>query len=74
MKRGMLYGDPEGAVKIFDKAIAADSTHAPSYYEAANALIGTDPARALPYSQQANRLDTATLWYQSQLGRLMVIN
>ena len=35
MKRGMLYGDPEGAVKIFDKAIAADSTHAPSYYEAA---------------------------------------
>ncbi|MBE5034468.1 tetratricopeptide repeat protein [Gallalistipes aquisgranensis] len=74
MKRGMLYGDPEGAVKIFDKAIAADSTHAPSYYEAANALIGTDPARALPYSQKANRLDTANLWYQSQLGRLMVIN
>ncbi len=74
MKRGMLYGDAEGAVKIFDKAIAADSTHAPSYYEAANALIGIDPARALTYSLQANRLDTTNLWYQSQLGRLMVVN
>ena len=70
----MLYGDAEGAVKIFDKAIAADSTHAPSYYEAANALIGIDPARALTYSLQANRLDTTNLWYQSQLGRLMVVN
>ena len=74
MKRGMLYGDTEGALKIFEKAIAVDSTHAPSYYEAANVLIGTDPAKALPYSIKANQLDSSNLWYRSQLGRLMVVN
>lgn len=73
IKSALMYGDTERAVKLFDKAIELDSMHSPSYFEAANTLIATDAARALEYSIKANTIDTTNLWYQTQLGRLMLM-
>lgn len=65
--------DTEGAVNFFDMAIGLDPDHSPSYFEAANALSTTDPFRALGYSRNAVSLDTANVWYASQLGRLYIV-
>lgn len=73
VKSALLYGDAKRAVQMFDKAIEEDSTHSASYFEAANTLIETDLNKALEYSTKANALDTANLWYQTQLGRLMLM-
>lgn len=73
LKRLRLYNDPERAISLFDKALKLDSTHTPSLFESANAMIGIDPEKALKYSQRANELDTANVWFRSQLGRLMLV-
>lgn len=76
LKRSHIYKDSEAALKLFAKALEADSTYAPAYFEAAGTLMGEsrDPERALEYSLKANRLDTANLWYKAQLGELYVTN
>ncbi|MDL2320007.1 tetratricopeptide repeat protein [Alistipes sp. OttesenSCG-928-B03] len=74
LKKSELYKDAESAVRLFDRAIGLDSLHSPSYYAAANSLALGDPVRALGYSTTANRLDTANVWYRSQLGRLLIMN
>lgn len=61
------------AVEWFDKAIGLDPGHSPSYYEAANAIMYSEPRRALEYSTKAAGLDTANSWYAGQQARLYVM-
>lgn len=62
------------ALDYFSKAIAADSTYAPAYYQIAEVLMEENPARAVAYSEKANALDTLNLTYQNQLGRVLVMS
>lgn len=61
------------ATEWFDQAIRLDPGHSPSYFEAANALMYSEPQRALEYSSEAVGLDTANAWYASQQARLFVM-
>ncbi|MCC8034449.1 MAG: hypothetical protein LIO77_00755, partial [Rikenellaceae bacterium] len=65
--------DNRKAVSLFDKAILFDSTHAPSYFQAANAAMSFDPAQALWYSRKAVELDSTNTWYANQNGRLAIM-
>ncbi len=72
-KRFRIYGDTTEALSFYDAAIAVDSSYAPAFYEAANALAQADPARALKYSLTANRIDSTNEWFRTQLGRLYLM-
>ncbi len=73
IKASLLDPDPAYAATIFRRVLALDSTHAPSYYELASLYAPEAPAKAIPYSLNACRLDTANVWYQAQLGRLYIV-
>ncbi|MCD8071700.1 MAG: tetratricopeptide repeat protein [Alistipes sp.] len=65
--------DNRRALSNFDKAIQLDPTHAPSYFQAANAAMTFDPSQALWYSGKAVELDSSNTWYASQNGRLAIM-
>ena len=73
LKASLLYKDQALSMRLFAKAIEADSTHAPSYYERASILLTSAPEKALEYSRKAVRLDSTNFWYRNQLGRLLLI-
>lgn len=73
LKAARLYGDSKRALALFDKALSLDSTHTPSLYEAANTAMAENSELALSYSLKANKIDTANIWYRSQLGQMMVV-
>lgn len=73
LKKSLLEDSLDAALTLLDKAIETDSAHAPSYYEAANILIGlgrTD--KAVTYSDRAFALDSLNTWYKNQRGRLYI--
>ena len=74
IKAHTVKGDMQAGIACFGRAIQADSSYAPAYYEIAEILLETDPQRAVAYSQTANALDTANLAYQNQLGRALVMS
>ena len=74
IKAHTVKGDMQAGIACFGRAIQADSSYAPAYYEIAKILLETDPQRAVAYSQTANALDTANLAYQNQLGRALVMS
>ena len=68
-----MEGDTARSIRLFEKVLAIDSTHAPSLYELAILYAGAGaPEKALQYCLRANRLDTGNLWYRGQLGRLLI--
>ncbi len=70
VKSMSVYGDDTVAEYFFDRAIALDSTHSPSYYELGNiAYYRKDPARALALSGRAWSLDSTNVWYLAQKGQ-----
>lgn len=71
LKNSIMGGDPAQSATYFEKVIAIDSTHAPSLFELAT-LYASTPEKALPYSLKAAQIDTANIWYRSQLGRLLI--
>lgn len=61
------------ALEMFVRALALDPDHAPSLYEAANALMMLgDLRKALEYSSRATALDPSNIWYKGQNARLLV--
>lgn len=74
LKQSHINSDTAKAMEFFAAAIAADSSYAPTWYEAAATLAGSDAAQALKYSLEANRLDSTNMWFKSQLGRLYLLN
>lgn len=74
LKQSILLEDKDKAVSLFAKAIELDSLYSPAYFETAHVLFSPDPHKALEYSEKANQLDTANVWYKSQLGRLLIAN
>lgn len=74
LKWSELHNDRVRASRFFDRAIEADSTHSPSYFAAASNLAPVDAELALQYSRKANELDTANVWYRTQMASLQVMN
>lgn len=74
LKASQVREDVAAAAEFFDMAIREDSTHAPSYYAAANNIAMSDPGLALRYSRRANRLDPDNEWYRTQLAMLYMMN
>ena len=73
IKNNVMEGDTARSIRLFEKVLAIDSTHAPSLYELAILYAGAGaPEKALQYCLRANRLDTGNLWYRGQLGRLLI--
>ncbi len=74
IKSYKIDSDADKAVGFFDLAIAADSSHAPSYYQAATALVTVNSASALEYGRRAVELDSTNAWYSNLYGRLLIFN
>lgn len=73
LKKTIIYDSLDAALLLLDKAIEQDSTHAPSYYEAANIMISKeDIPAAVRYSSRAYALDSLNTWYKNQRGRLYI--
>lgn len=71
IKSALMGADTSLSASLFQRALAIDSTHAPSWYELAM-LYRNQPEKAIPYSRKACLLDSANVWYGSQLGQLMI--
>lgn len=71
IKSALMGADTSLSASLFQRALAIDSTHAPSWYELAM-LYRDQPEKAIPYSRKACLLDSANVWYGSQLGQLMI--
>ena len=62
IKNNVMEGDTARSIRLFEKVLAIDSTHAPSLYELAILYAGAGaPEKALQYCLRANRLDTGNL-------------
>ncbi len=61
--------DTPGAKEFLLRAIAADSNHAPSYFELA-AISDFSSDSTLRYAQKAVNLDTTNGWYRELLSRV----
>lgn len=71
IKNTIMNGNPETSISLFKKVLEIDSTHAPSLFELATLTVD-EPETALQYSLKAQALDTTNIWYQTQLGRLLL--
>lgn len=71
IKSGLMGADTALSASLFRKALALDSTHAPSWYELAM-LYRDQPEKAIPYCRKACLLDSTNVWYGSLLGQLMI--
>lgn len=75
LKKSLIEDSLDAALRLLDKAIQADSAHAPSYYEAANILLGLGRAdEAAVYGSKAYALDSLNTWYKNLRGRLYIQN
>ena len=73
VKQTEVLGDNQRALMWLNSAINIDPGHAPSYYDIANILATGKPDVALQYSEKAYLLDSTNIWYESQLGRLLLV-
>ncbi len=71
LKSVLMGADTAFSASLFRRALAIDSTHAPSWYELAM-LYREQPEKAIPYSRKACLLDSTNVWYGAQLGQLMI--
>lgn len=74
IKSYKIHNNAQQAVEFFNKALAADSTYAPAYYEIARVLLDSAPKQAVSYIEKANALDTANLTYRSELGKALLMS
>lgn len=74
IKSYRIKNNPQKALVFFNKALEADSTYAPAYYEIAQVLLDYMPEQAVDYIEKANKLDTANLTYRSHLGRALLMS
>ena len=74
LKRYTIYKDTTEALKLYDEALAIDSTFTPAHYEKAMALIDTDPERALVNARKAYEADSMSKWYMAVYGQALILN
>ena len=73
LKSYRLLGDSARARHHFERALAIDTTYAPAAYHTAAMLMMDSTDEAERYSLRAYRTDTTNVWFNSQLGRLQIL-
>lgn len=73
LKSYRLLGDSARARHHFERALAIDTTYAPAAYHTAAMLMMDSTDEAERYSLRAYRTDTTDVWFNSQLGRLQIL-
>ncbi|MCD7963967.1 MAG: tetratricopeptide repeat protein [Rikenellaceae bacterium] len=68
-----IYGDSVNALKNYRKALEYDPEHSATFYEMANIQQFNNLDIALAASHRANKLENKNLWYQLQLGQLLIM-
>ena len=74
LKKYTIYNDTTSALKLYDEALAIDSTLAPAHYEKASLLLDADAPKALQYAQKAYYADSTNRWYMNLYGKALIIN
>ncbi len=73
LKKSLVHDSVDAALALLDKAIEADPTHSPSYYEAAVILMSEGRTEeAVRYGAAAYGLDSLDSWYKNLRGRLYI--
>lgn len=72
IKASAIARDSVRARECFARAVAADSSFAPAYYELALSELGSRPDRAAGHARRAHELDTANLWFRSLYGQSLL--
>lgn len=73
LKSYRLLDDSIRARHHFERALAIDTAYAPAAYHTAAMLMMDDTDEAERYSLRAYRTDTTNVWFNSQLGRLQIL-
>lgn len=73
LKSYRLLDDSIRARHHFERALAIDTAYAPAAYHTAAMLMMDDTDEAERYSLRAYRTDTTDVWFNSQLGRLQIL-
>ena len=73
LKSYRLLGDSARARHHFERALAIDTAYAPAAYHTAAMLMMDSTDLAEQYSLRAYRTDTTDVWFNSQLGRLQIL-
>ena len=74
VKQAFIGQDTAAARASLERAVAADSTYGPAWYELAQLLLYSDAPTALRYAERAFRTDTTDKWYLLQLGQAQILN
>lgn len=73
LKHKLIDEDGVAANTLFFKALLQDSAYAPANYELAEAMLMSDPDKAVDYARRASAADTANKWYRRRLGQAMLV-
>ncbi len=73
LKAYRLHDDSSRARNHFERALAIDTAYAPAAYHTAAMLMMDSTDLAERYSLRAYRTDTTDVWFNSQLGRLQIL-
>lgn len=73
LKHKIIDEDGVAANTLFFKALLQDSAYAPANYELAEAMLMSDPDKAVDYARRASAADTANKWYRRRLGQAMLV-
>lgn len=73
LKEYRLHSDTNAARGHFERALAIDTNYAPAAYHTAAMLMMNATDEAESYSLRAYRTDTTDVWFNSQLGRLQIL-
>lgn len=74
LKKYTIYKDTTSALKLYDEALAIDSTLTPAHYEKASMLLDSDPKQALRSARKAYMADSTNRWYMGLYGQALIIN
>lgn len=74
LKKYTIYKDTTSALKLYDEALAIDSTLTPALYEKASILLDSDPKLALTTARKSYLADSTNRWYMALYGQALIIN
>ncbi|MCH5330012.1 MAG: tetratricopeptide repeat protein [Alistipes sp.] len=73
IKKALIDSSRTEAVALLRRAVAADSTYAPAWYELAGDELYKEPDRAVDYARRALAADSSDKWYMQRLGQALLV-
>ena len=74
LKKFTIYKDTTSALKLYNEALAIDSTLTPAHYEKASMMLDRDAKLALESARKAYMADSTNRWYMGLYGQALIIN